>query len=1057
VREHDESITENARKLSRRLRQTIALLAILWTGAFLVLFLWQDAKDKDTFPDLAKARALTAHNSVAYFLEWAIAQGRIYVPVSDEAAPDPNLSNIPERDVLTPSGSMLTLVNFSSIARMMYENVPKGQRTYVRVTSLCPLRPENEPDPWERTALKAIAQGMPELAEVTHDQAEPFMRLMRPIAANESCFQCHNREQPDAGRFQAGLSVRVPLGLYERVRKNHLFDNVMGYGLAWLLGIGGLVWGGQRLERSIEARRQAMLALKTNQNHIKNVLDSIQDGVCVLDMDLNVLRVNPWIERRFHHHGPLVGKKCYSIYKNRSSPCNGCPALKTLETGETQQMVSSFLLEDDSEIWLETLTYPLRDEAGQVVAVIEHLRDVTHNRVADDRLSCINETFLRFGPDSTENIRQLVALAGHMLGADFALYSRIEEGRLIAVGEWGLPGANHRFGPAEEAICREILEGSPEQAVFLRAWDRSRYAKLHPGLKGHGFETFVGRTVKSGGEKTGIFFALLKEDVLLSDEESAFLGVVVSAIGVEEERRRAAEALREGEERYRRLFNTGSDAIFVHRFTPEGLPSHFVEANDVACARLGYSREELLQMSCSHILEPDEVSRIPERSAALRKTHHALFEARHVTRSGDIIPVEVNAQFFELGGQPAVLSIVRDITDRYSLKQKEEQLQQSQKMEAIGRLAGGVAHDFNNLLTVIIGSSELMLLSQEEESESHRHLQQTIQAAQKASGLTRQLLAFSRKQILEAEVLNLNTVVNEMSKLLGRIIGEDVELQTFQDSDLGFVMADRGQLGQVILNLAVNAREAMPNGGRLSIETGNVILDSSYAATHHEVEPGPYVMLAVTDSGEGMDPVTLGSIFEPFFTTKNHGTGLGLATVYGIVRQSGGHIWVYSEPDQGTTFKIYLPQVEGQTISAQKVQTGSAQGGTETVLLVEDDSSVRGLTRTILEKRRYRVLEASSPQAALSMVDNYGGLIDLMVTDVIMPDMYGPELAALIRSRRPEIKVLYMSGYTDNAIVSQGVLNDGMQFLQKPFTVETLARKVREVLDFTSETVALSG
>jgi two-component system, cell cycle sensor histidine kinase and response regulator CckA len=399
--------------------------------------------------------------------------------------------------------------------------------------------------------------------------------------------------------------------------------------------------------------------------------------------------------------------------------------------------------------------------------------------------------------------------------------------------------------------------------------------------------------------------------------------------------------------------------------------------------------------------------------------------------------------------------IARDVTERkhaeIEMVTLQEQLRQSQKMEAIGQLAGGVAHDFNNLLTVIHGYSELILTSLDENSRLRQDVQEIIHASERASSLTRQLLAFSRKQVLQPKVLDLNAHVFDMDKMLRRMIGENIELMTLLAKDLGRIKADPGQIEQVILNLAVNARDAMLNGGKLTIETANIELDENYARSHIGVTPGHYVMLSVSDTGVGIAREVKERIFEPFFTTKEKGkgTGLGLSTVFGIIQQSGGNIWVYSEPGLGTTFKIYLPRIEEDTESLKPsaVSTKSLQGS-ETILLVEDEEIVRKLACTILQKNGYKVLEAPNGEEALRIVQGQNGNpIHLLVTDVVMPGMSGRQLADLLERLRPEMKILYISGYTDNAIVHHGVLEKGIDYIQKPFTIEGLARKVREVLD----------
>ena len=378
----------------------------------------------------------------------------------------------------------------------------------------------------------------------------------------------------------------------------------------------------------------------------------------------------------------------------------------------------------------------------------------------------------------------------------------------------------------------------------------------------------------------------------------------------------------------------------------------------------------------------------------------------------------------------------------------EKQLQQAQKMEAVGHLAGGVAHDFNNLLGVILGYSELLLANPAIQGAPHNQLLEIKKAGERAANLTRQLLAFSRKQIIEPVVLDLNSLIADMSKLLRRLIGEDIELVTALAPNLGRVKADHGQVEQVIMNLAVNARDAMPHGGRLTIETANVDLDAEYARKHVTVQPGPYVLLAVSDTGVGMDEATLARIFEPFFTTKEagKGTGLGLSTVYGIVKQSGGNIWVYSEPGRGTTFKIYLPRVTMPVTAQRAVEKAATPGGNETLLVVEDAEAMRKMSCEFLASRGYTVLEANNGADALALAEKHPH-IHMLIADLVMPGMNGRELAQQLCARNPRLRVLYVSGYTGDAVVRMGILEGAAAFLQKPFTLHGLACKVREILD----------
>lgn len=510
--------------------------------------------------------------------------------------------------------------------------------------------------------------------------------------------------------------------------------------------------------------------------------------------------------------------------------------------------------------------------------------------------------------------------------------------------------------------------------------------------------------------------------------------------------RLAEEALRESREYLHQIINGIGDPIIV-----KDQDHKLVLVNDAFCEFCGEPRESLLGTTGFEHFPQEMVSK-------LWKDEDEIFRTGQGKQTEDIISdglghtltlMTKKSLLIDKNGNKQMILAIRDISE---YKRLEAQFLQSQKMEAIGVLAGGVAHDFNNLLNVINGYSELLGDDLPADSPLREDVEQIRDAGRRAAALTSQLLAFGRKQILQPEILNLNQILLEMSSMLRRLIGEDIDLVATTHPDLGMIHADPAKIQQIILNLVVNARDAMPEGGKLTIETSNFEFHEEYIKDHPVTTPGSYIMLAISDNGAGMDAETQARIFEPFFTTKakGKGTGLGLATVYGIVRQSNGYIWVYSEPGKGTAIKIYFPRAYGELSQAPVAKTdSSAFLGSETILVVEDEAAVRSLAVRLLTDRGYTVLEASQGADAVRIAREYAGDIHLVVTDVIMPGISGKAMVAQLQAERPDIKTLYISGYTDNAIVHHGILDSDVAFLQKPFSVESLARKVREVLDAT--------
>jgi hypothetical protein len=561
------------------------------------------------------------------------------------------------------------------------------------------------------------------------------------------------------------------------------------------------------------------------------------------------------------------------------------------------------------------------------------------------------------------------------------------------------------------------------------------------------------------GEDTGLFTREFGAVVMVATS-----GIVVAIVGLsagtwadrfQQAKKLTLEQASKSEGRYRGLLEAAPDAMVVVNGAGE-----IVLLNLQAEKQFGYHRDELVGQAVTNIIPEGFAERLIAddlRSAAdaLAQQIGTGIELVALRKDDTEFPIEIMLSPLQGAEGILVTAAIRDITARKAAEAQlvriEAQLSQSQRLEAVGQLAGGIAHDFNNLLTAIRGYSELAQRGLEEDDPRRSDIDEVIANADRAAALTRQLLAFSRNQVLQPQVLDPAAIVESIVPMLCRLLGEHVELASHQAPGLGCITVDPSQLEQVIVNLAVNARDAMPDGGKLTIELSNVEFDPAYMASHPGAVPGPYLLLAVSDTGIGMDEETRVRIFEPFFTTKEsgHGTGMGLATVYGIVKQSGGFIYVYSEPGHGTTFRIYLPRVTEERPAAvtENPAVRPSSSGTETILLVEDEPAVRGFARRTLEDHGYIVLEAASGADALSIVASHAGPIALLVTDVVMPGLQGHQLAEQLAAARPEIRTLYVSGFTESSVIHHGVPDHGVAFLPKPFSAETLSRAVRRVID----------
>jgi PAS domain S-box-containing protein len=778
------------------------------------------------------------------------------------------------------------------------------------------------------------------------------------------------------------------------------------------------------------------------------------DMLCVAGFDGYFKRLNSaWEKTLGFMQEELLARPYTEFVHPRDRDATIAEAHKIAAGGQTISFENRYRCKDGSYKWLLWNAIPL--PAQQMIYAAA--RDITDRKETE-------EAVLRSHDELERRIRERTA---ELTRANLALLAEITERKQA---EESLLNAEKRYS----SIVENAVEG------FFQTTPGGQYVSVNPALaRIYGYESpeelmgavgDIGRQVyvdlnrraefkraMEGNDVVRDFvYQVYRRDgtkIWLSENARAVRdanGSILYYEGTVEDitaNKQAEEELRHREAEHRRLIENMPEVVW--KADEQGKAFFISEKIERV---FGYTPEEIRREG-EHLwfgrMHPDDRERVREAYSKLfheNKPFDVEYRIQH--RDGHWMWWHDRAVGIEGNpGKRFAEGLLSDITER---KQMEQQLRQTQKMEAIGQMAGGVAHDFNNLLTVIRGHTDLLLDHIGQTDALHRNVEQIQKSADRAVSLTRQLLAFSRKQVLQPKVLDLNAVAAEMGKMLPRLIGENITLTISAAPSLGRVKADPGQIEQIILNLAVNARDAMPQGGKLTIETANVELDEAYAREHLTAKPGRHVMLAVSDTGCGMDPETQSHIFEPFFTTKElgRGTGIGLATVYGIVKQSGGWIWVYSEVGKGTTFEIHLPRVdEADDVAAPSKIPIGVRRGSETILVVEDNESLRQLTDEFLASTGYTVLGAQDGVEAIRIAEQHASRIDLMLTDVVMPGMSGRELAQRVAVLRPDIKVLYASGYTSDALLNQGVLEEGVSFLPKPFTRDALAQKVREVLE----------
>jgi len=785
-----------------------------------------------------------------------------------------------------------------------------------------------------------------------------------------------------------------------------------------------------------------------DQAYFEQIIENAAEAISVVDDEYRILRINAEFTRIFGYSAREVfGKPIDKLVVPPDRYAETAWIAQSVKGGKKLTLETRRQRKDGSLVEVLMSTSPvIRD--GKIIGAYASYRDITDQKRTEELNAALYAIAAR--SQSAEDLQQFYAAIHNIVGQlmyarNFYIALYDPQSQLLSfpyfVDEQDETPLPKRLG---RGLTEHVLRtGEPLLATPAVFDDLILHGEVE--LIGAPSLDWLGVPLKSGTASIGaLVVQSYNEKVRFGERDKEILKFVSQQLAVAIEHKRYEEALRRSEARYRSLILS---AVFgIYRCTLSG---RFLDVNPALISMLGYgSVEEVLALDVRRevFLNPQEIDRLTDDYRRAGSLNGVEVQWKH--KDGHPITVRLSGRAATLAEeQEEVLELIaEDITERRLL---EEQFRQVQKMEAVGRLAGGVAHDFNNLLMVINGYTEVLLEQLDKGSDMHQKVESIQQAADRAATLTRQLLAFSRKQLLELKVVDVNSAIADMERLLRPLIGENIELVTRLSSESGHTRADAGQLEQVIMNLVVNAKDSMPDGGKITIQSSNVVVRPNMAE-HRYIQPGRYSVISVADTGHGMDRETLSRIFEPFFTTKEKGkgTGLGLSTVYGIVKQTNGYVFAESQVGSGTTFYVYLPRVEDTPEEiGPTTMTETEKGGCETVLLVEDEDSVRELVKVTLSSRGYNVLEAENGESGLRLASESKDPIDILVTDVMMPGIGGRELAKKLLALRPGLKVLYLSGYTEDAVVTQGALGPGTAFLQKPFTLQNLAKKVREVLN----------
>ncbi|MFC1855517.1 ATP-binding protein [Thermodesulfobacteriota bacterium] len=895
-------------------------LYIFWTVLLSLLLLYQLRYNHRTIISTAKNEARTHYNRDLAFRLWGASYGGVYVPIDDNTLPNKYLSHIKERDIQTPSGKKLTLMNPAYMVRQMSSHYSALYGVLGHITSLKPIRPENAPDVWERRALLLFEKGAEEVFEVSEVNNTPYLRLMKPIITKESCLKCHGFQNYEVGDVRGGVSISIPmLDYYQQERKENIF-HLYSYLLIWFFGLIGIHTGVKGLKR----QRHAEHEMRKIEERVYTLEKVSPVGVIYFDQNGDCLNVNEqWCKISGLTKNKALGKGWLNAlhYDDREKIAKKFQA--SIAENEPFKNEFRFLRPDGDISWVFAQALVQRGADGKSSGYVGTVTEINDFKRAQEVLQNVASGVI--GTTSEDVFRSIVKYLAIALDVEYALIGRVNNitNTINTISVYGNGTIIDNFEyDIKHTPCEKVLAG---ETCFFPSGVQDEFPKSHR-LVEMNVESYIG--------------------TYLADSAGYRIGLIAA-------------------------FST-------------------------------------------HPLEDFETA----------MTMLRIFSARAASE----------------------LERINIEEEKQSLWQ---QFLQSQKMESVGRLAGGIAHDFNNILTGIIGYSELSIKDLDKDHPVQRKIKIIHDGCKRAARLTSQLLAFSRKQVLDMKLNNLNPIINNITKIIPRMIGEDINLVLKTSDEVSNVRVDETQIEQILLNLVVNARSAMPDGGTLTIETKNVEIGHDFAVSHPGAMLGSFVALIVSDTGIGMSKQLQKKIFEPFFTTKDkgEGTGLGLSTVFGIMKQHNGYIWIDSEPDKGAIFSMFFPAVANDIIDEYHDEVILPEGGTETILVVDDDKVILDFAKDMLDPMGYKSIVMHSGEEALEFCSTSSEHIDLLLTDVVMTGINGWELYQEARIIRPEMKVIFTSGYLENPIVLHNIMKYGLPFINKPFEVDIISKKIREVLD----------